>query len=57
MTKINLGPQMEKELRAWQRAAIKDMQKAVATDSTGTPFPTADGWSNAGEMIKEIDEK
>jgi hypothetical protein len=52
MTKIILGTKMEKELRAWQRAAMKDIQKAVADDVTSTPFPTMAGWSKAGKMIK-----
>tara|TARA_R110000851_G_scaffold329352_1_gene501141 strand:+ start:169 stop:333 length:165 start_codon:yes stop_codon:yes gene_type:complete len=54
MTKITLGTKIEKELRAWQRDAMKDIQRA---DVTSTLLPTVAGWSKAGEMIKEINKK
>jgi hypothetical protein len=57
MTKINRGPQIEIELRAWQRAAMEDIQKAVAADVTSTPLPTMAGWCKVGKIVKEIDEK
>jgi hypothetical protein len=57
MTKINREPQIEIELRAWQRAAMEDIQKAVAADVTSTPLPTMAGWCKVGKIVKEIDEK
>jgi hypothetical protein len=53
MTKITLGAQMEKELRAWQRAETKDMQIAATADATSTPLPTVAGWCKVGEFVNK----